>query len=250
MHARFYAPALTGAGGVVELPEEEADHLGRVLRLRSGAPVQLFDGLGHEVLGTVESVARNRVLVAVGAPIVPVPEPAVGVTLVQAVPKGDGMDQVVRDAVMLGVAAVVPLVSERTEADARRLSASGRVARWRRIALASVKQCGRAVLPAVHEPHGFDEALGTFDAPSRFLLVEPRIPGPMPVGVRTLIGRPAPASAVLIVGPEGGWTEGEVARSDGAGCTMLTLGARTLRADAAAAVGITALMCVWGEMGG
>ena len=80
------------------------------------------------------------------------PEPSVPLTLVQAVPKGDAMDQIVRDAVMMGVAGVVPLVSERAEVSVERVQASGRVARWQRIAVASAKQCGRAVVPDVHEP--------------------------------------------------------------------------------------------------
>ena len=82
----------------------------------------------------------------------PVPEPCVAVTLGQAVLKGDKMDDVVRDAVMLGVADVLPVVSARSETTLAALRKARRVERWQRIAISSAKQCGRAVVPTVHEP--------------------------------------------------------------------------------------------------
>jgi 16S rRNA (uracil1498-N3)-methyltransferase len=249
MHARFHAPDLRPGAAAVELPREEAAHLSRVLRLGVGARVQVFDGRGGEFLGRVERVEKASVRIALEGPVQAAAEPGVAITLVQAVPKGDGMDRIVRDAAMLGVVAIVPLVSERAETDRRRLDGSGRVARWQRIAIASVKQCGRAVVPAVHPPHALAECLDAFAAPRRFLLAEPGLSSPA-VGIRSLCAEPAPASAVLIVGPEGGWTDHEAALARGAGCVPLTLGPRTLRADAAAAVGITALQCVWGDLDG
>jgi 16S rRNA (uracil1498-N3)-methyltransferase len=248
MHARFYAPDLVEGSDVVELPGDEAKHLSRVLRLREGAWVQVFDGRGHEYRGRVELVEPTKVMVALESRIPSAAEPSVSLTLVQAVPKGDSMDQIVRDAVMLGVNAIVPLVSDRAEAVAGRLIASGRVARWQRIAVASVKQCGRAVVPVVHPPQTLDDCLRAFSAARRYLLAEPCLPTIAPVGVRSLLTESAPESAVLIVGPEGGWTDEEVSLANRVGCVPLTLGARTLRADAAAVVAITALQCVWGDL--
>jgi len=248
MHARFYAPDLEPDARIVELPRDEAEHLSRVLRLRAGARVQVFDGRGHEYGGRVELVERARVTVALEGRVPSAAEPSVSLTLAQAVPKGDSMDQAVRDAVMLGVKAIVPLIPDRAEVDVRRLSASGRVARWQRIAVASVKQCGRAVVPVVHEVHTLEACLGTFEAARRYLLAEPGLHAGAPAGVRSLLAEPAPESALLIVGPEGGWTEEEVSLAKRSGCVPLTLGARTLRADAAAIVGITALQCVWGDL--
>jgi 16S rRNA (uracil1498-N3)-methyltransferase len=249
MHARFYAPGLVSAGGVVELPPDEAEHLSRVLRLRAGAAIQVFDGRGREYRGQVELVERARVRVAVGEEVPAAAEPSVSLVLAQAVPKGDGMDQIVRDAVMLGVAEIVPLLADRAEVDVGRLAASGRVARWQRIAVASVKQCGRAVVPAVREPRTLEACLTGITATDRYLLAEPGLLTPSPVGIRSLCFQAAPGSALLMVGPEGGWTNDEVRLAIGAGCRPLTLGPRTLRADAAAIVGITALQCVWGEFG-
>ena len=248
MHARFYAPNLEPGRASVDLPREEAEHLSRVLRLRVGDQVQVFDGRGREFRGKVNRVGRTAATVNLEGEVEPAPEPTVRLTLVQAVPKGDAMDRIVRDATMLGVATILPLVSARAEVSHRRLEASGRVDRWQRIAVASVKQCGRAVVPAVLQPDTLEGCFGRVEAARRFLLAEPGLLSAETVGVRSLAAEPAPASAVLIVGPEGGWTAEEVRVARGAACTPLTLGPRTLRADAAAAVAITALQCAWGDL--
>jgi 16S rRNA (uracil1498-N3)-methyltransferase len=248
MHARFYAPDLEPGNAFVDLPREEADHLSRVLRLRVGDPVQVFDGRGREFRGTLGQLGRGAARVALGDELTPAPEPRVRLTLAQAVPKGDAMDRIVRDAAMLGVVSIVPVVSARAEVSARRLQASGRVERWQRIAVASVKQCGRAVVPDVLPPESLEGCLARAGAARCFLLAEPSLGARGLVGVRSLLAEPAPAAALLAVGPEGGWTDEEVAAADRAGCVPLTLGPRTLRADAAAAVAITALQCAWGDL--
>lgn len=248
MHSRFYAPGLSGGSPAVDLPREEAEHLSRVLRLHVGDPVQVFDGRGREFRGRVGQVSRAAATVTLEEEVTPAPEPSVRLTLVQAVPKGDAMDRIVRDATMLGVAAILPLVSARAEVSLGRLEASGRVDRWQRIAVASVKQCGRAVVPAVLRPETLEGCFGRVEAARRFLLAEPGLLRVDSVGVRSLSAEPAPASALLIVGPEGGWTAEEVDVARRAACTPLTLGPRTLRADAAAAVAITALLCLWGDL--
>ena len=249
MHARFHVAGLTAGDRLVDLPPEEAAHLSRVLRLRAGAEVRLFDGRGHEYLGRVHLVQGSRVVIELGEAVTAAPEPSVPLTLVQAVPKGDAMDQIVRDAVMMGIAAIVPLVSERAEVTVKRVQASGRVARWQRIAVASAKQCGRAVVPDVREPCALAECLRDYPADRRYLLTEPGLTAVAYTGVGGLRSPPVPRSALLIVGPEGGWTEEEAALAEGAGCVALTLGGRTLRANAAALVGITTLQCAWGDLG-
>jgi 16S rRNA (uracil1498-N3)-methyltransferase len=249
VHARFHVPGLTTGDRLVDLPPEEAAHLSRVLRLRIGSEVRVFDGRGHEYLGLVQLVQGSRVAIEVREAVAPAPEPSVPLTLIQAVPKGDAMDQIVRDAVMMGVAGVVPLVSERAEVSLKRMHASGRVARWQRIAVASAKQCGRAVVPDVHEPCTLSDALREYPAERRYLLTEPGLAAATPSGAADLRTAPPPRSALLIVGPEGGWTEAEAALAEHQSCLALTLGGRTLRANAAALVAIAALQCVWGDLG-
>jgi 16S rRNA (uracil1498-N3)-methyltransferase len=172
------------------------------------------------------------------------PEPAVPVTLAQAVLKGEKMDEVVRDAVMLGVAAVQPIVTRRTEATVAALVRGARVDRWRRVALASAKQSRRAVLPDVRMPLTFENFLDEPAAALRLMLVEPgATSGAEPLSA--LRQERAPADATLMIGPEGGWDEREWSAARERGIRLVSLGPRTLRADAVPVAAISVLEFLW-----
>src|SRR2546428_12938772 len=111
---RFFAPALDPGDETVMLPREEAEHLTRVLRLGVGDTVSVFDGRGREFLARVASAVRRDVRLQLVSRVEPAAEAAVAITLAQAVLKGDKMDEVIRDAVMLGIAALQPIVTQRT----------------------------------------------------------------------------------------------------------------------------------------
>src|SRR5438552_1393651 len=114
MH-RFFAPALDAGDETVILPKDESEHLRRVLRLGVGDTVAVFDGRGHEFLARVVGATPHETKVQLVSRVEPPPEATVRLTLVQTVLKGDKMDEIVRDAVMLGVSAIQPLVTKRTE---------------------------------------------------------------------------------------------------------------------------------------
>ena len=245
---RFYAPDLAPGPDGVRLPAEEADHLARVLRLKAGDEILVFDGRGREFLARVASAGRDGARVELVEPRPAVPEPAVAVTLAQAVLKSDKMDRVVRDAVMLGVSAVRPLWSARTEVPAAALRNRARAERWQRVAVASAKQCGRAVVPPVWEPVDLAALLAGDRSEIRVILVEPGGgPGPGP-GADFLRASPRPSSATVLIGPEGGWAPEEAEAARGAGFLPVTLGARTLRADAAGAAAVPILLFAWGDL--
>lgn len=245
MHVRFHAPGLQPGDQLAVLSPDESGHAVRVLRVRRGADVRLFNGRGYECAGIIDDPAPGGLVVRVVGPVRSCPEPRVALTLAQAVLKGDAMDEVVRDAVMLGVQAIVPVVSAHAECGRARLAGARRRERWQRIAVASAKQCGRAVVPEVREVVAFEEAVARLDAPVKLMLAEPAIQGP---AVRGLPSLPGPDSAALLAGPEGGWSPAEVARATAAGWSLLTLGARVLRADAAALVAIPVLQYLWGDL--
>jgi 16S rRNA (uracil1498-N3)-methyltransferase len=247
MVPRVYAPSLGPGDRTVALPADEADHLRRVLRVKPGAAIHVFDGRGREFAARVASVGRDAVVAEVGEPVAAAPEWRVGVTLAQAVLKGDKIDDVIRDAVMMGVAAIRPLLTERTDVPPAAFGRGGRTERWHRIAVASAKQCGRAVVPEILPLQSLPACLEAADADLRLMMVEPRAAA----GRRAAAGlSPAPASALLVVGPEGGWTQAEVDAAIAAGCGLMTLGERTLRADAAPIVALAVLQCAWGEVPG
>jgi 16S rRNA (uracil1498-N3)-methyltransferase len=249
VNGRFYAPGAQ-SGGVVALPEEEAQHLARVLRLKEGAAIRVFDGRGHEFDAQVGKAGKGEVLVAVGAlRSATAVEPRVTITLAQAVLKGDKMDDVVRDAVMIGVAAIQPIVTARTEVSMATLQRGNRRERWQRIAVSSAKQCGRAVVPDVREPIAFDAvpaALTALSLPDPGLMfVEPSASAD--AIALSEVNVTAPREATVIIGPEGGWTPDEIARASRS-CRLITLRSPTLRADAMSLVALTALFAAWKEI--
>jgi 16S rRNA (uracil1498-N3)-methyltransferase len=244
---RFFTPALDPGDETVVLPRDEAEHLTRVLRMGSGDTVAVFDGRGQEFLAKVVAAERRDVRVQLLSRIEPAREAAVPLTLVQAVLKADKMDDVVRDAVMLGVAAIQPIITTRTEITVAALVRGGRVDRWKRVALASVKQSRRAVVPDIRGPLTFESWLDEPQPAISLMLVEPGA-SPHAEPFSRLREQKIPSDAAIVVGPEGGWAEGEWSAAHQRGVRLVTLGHRTLRADAVPVAAISVLQFLWGDL--
>jgi 16S rRNA (uracil1498-N3)-methyltransferase len=242
--SRFYAPG-AASGKRIPLPEVEAQHLTRVLRISVGETIRVFDGRGREFEALVEKAAKDDVIIVVGVQrVAPAREPGMMITLAQAVLKGEKMDNAVRDAVMMGAAAIQPLVTTRSEVTLASLQQRRAQDRWQRIAISSAKQCGRAVLPPVLEPLEFDDVVDADSIGSAFMLVEPHAAEKvMPLA---LLDAGIPVEASIFVGPEGGWTTEEIERG-GAVAHLVTLGSRTFRADTMAVVALAAFFTLWKE---
>jgi 16S rRNA (uracil1498-N3)-methyltransferase len=224
----------------VELPPGEAHHIGRVMRLHPGDEVVVFDGHGHEWVGRLSSVAHGGASVDLISDRVPVVEPPVAVTLGIGVLKGDQMDSVVRDTTMLGVSAVVPCVTEHVAVPDRARQARA-VDRWTRVAIASAKQCERSIVPAIEPVRPLSDLLNQPGFDSVICCVEPRRGGG-----QSGLAPSRPSRALLLVGPEGGWSEDELARCRAADAFLLDLGPRTLRAEVAPTVALSVLWSHWG----
>jgi 16S rRNA (uracil1498-N3)-methyltransferase len=241
--------AIDVASATARLDDDEARHLSQVLRLRAGDEVTVFDGAGREFRARVERVSRGGADLALLDESAAAAEPAIRLTLAQAVLKGDKMDDVVRDATMMGVAAIEPLVTAHTVAH---MKPGGAPERWRRIAVASAKQCRRAVLPSIGAGMTFDDWLARDPAYVKLILVEPAAESAENRATEYTenadLKKEAPASASLLVGPEGGWSADEIEHARRAGYRPLTLGRRTLRADAVPVVAISVLQYLWGDL--
>lgn len=249
MNPRFFAPEAHNSGDLVTLSDEEARHLTRVLRLGEGAAVRIFNGRGAEFESIVESTVRDVVSVRVGQPREPAPEARLQVRLAQAVLKGDKMDDVIRDAVMMGVASIQPVVTARTEVSLGTLEKARKSQRWERIAISAAKQCGRAVIPQVLTPVTFESLtrilLESWLLGPMLMLVEPGA-SPDATSLAGLDVEP-PRAATAVIGPEGGWTTEEIGAAADV-CRLVTLGRRTIRADRMALVALSALFARWGEL--
>jgi 16S rRNA (uracil1498-N3)-methyltransferase len=219
----------------VTLPADEAHHVSHVLRLEAGDPLIVFDGVGHEWDARIVVASKREVIVEIVQGRTPVIEPATRVTLAIGLLKGSAMDEVVRDATALGVASIVPMMTAHCVVP-KRARGDDAIERWQRIAVASAKQCGRAMLPMFSEVTPFMDVL-RMPADLKLICLEPVFPGVGPEGIPAA----APYSATVMVGPEGGWSSGEVAAARLAGYRGFQMGALTLRAELAPTVALSQL---------
>jgi 16S rRNA (uracil1498-N3)-methyltransferase len=223
----FVAHPITGTETLLDGPE--AHHLIHVMRVRPGAAVVLFDGSGAEFAAVVEQVGRSEVRLSVSSRQQIDRELPVRVTLGVALPKGDRQKWLVEKAVELGVACLVPLRTARSVAD----PAAQALQRLRRTVIEASKQCGRNCLMEIAEPAPWTDFAAIGDNAAPRLLAHPGGPG-LARPTRQSQTTPLPAAAILAVGPEGGFTDEEVALAAAAGWQTVDLGARILRIETAA----------------
>jgi 16S rRNA (uracil1498-N3)-methyltransferase len=233
MGERFYCVD-AARGERVALTGDEARHLARVCRIVAGATVELFDGEGHATRATVVTVGKDRVELEPIGPPLPDRTAPILLTLATAVPKGDRFDWLVEKATELGVARLVPIVTGRSVVDPR----AGKLDRLRRAVIEACKQCGRNRLMEI------GPAVRWAD------LVAPNGPGlrliAHPDGLAfPAWPRPEPArTAWLAIGPEGGFTEDEVAQARSGGWVAVGLGASLLRVETAGIAGCARLLAL------
>jgi 16S rRNA (uracil1498-N3)-methyltransferase len=241
---RVYVAGPLVSGRRVKLEGNAASHITRVLRLRVGAALVLFDGSGGEYEGSIDQAHGGEVIVAVGARADAERESPLPVTLAQGVSRGERMDLVVQKATELGVSHLVPVLTERSVVRLSAQQSDRKVNHWRAIVIAACEQCGRNRLPPVAAPVTLREFLagGTGAAPGTRLLLSP-------AGTATLEDVPRPAAGVtVLVGPEGGLTGEEEQAAVAAGFTALRLGPRVLRTETAAIAALALLQRRFGDL--
>jgi 16S rRNA (uracil1498-N3)-methyltransferase len=145
---------------------------------------------------------------------------------------------------MLGAFAIVPMVTTHVAVPSRAWKSTAALDRWRRVAVASAKQCGRAVVPAIDSVTSFADVLTSAPGVPVFMCVEPRLAAD--VMDKSGPSNPRPTAAVVLIGPEGGWSEAELDQARAAGATLVNLGPRTLRAETVPTVVLSALWTKWG----
>jgi 16S rRNA (uracil1498-N3)-methyltransferase len=239
-HWRVHHPDLpAGEGTTIELAPAESHHVHRVLRLRPGDAVAVFDGRGRECSGVIEGGGPGGVTVRLTAEVDRAVEAPVDIELFQGLCRSDRMEWVVQKATELGVSALRPVSAG--QADARPPTA-GRLERWRRIAIEACKQSGRRRVPAI-EPV---EALPCPGPGTTAILLDGREEAD-PLG--EFLGGSAPSGVWIAVGPESGFTAAEIERSREKGWQTANLGPRTLRTETAGLVAVTIVLHRWGDVG-
>lgn len=240
---RVFAEATLAPGSVATLEGSAAEHVRRVLRLRAGDPVTLFNGDGHDYPGRVLALRGSDVQVEVVGREHARAESPLTLTLVQGIARGERMDFVMQKATELGVARIVPVETARSVVRLERDSAARKLQHWRGVAIAACEQCGRARLPAVEPPEPLAAWLARAPAHgTRRLLLDP-------AAGTSLVAAAGGASAIeLLVGPEGGLDEAERRAAAAAGYLPCALGPRVLRSETAALAALAVLQAVAGDL--
>ena len=229
-------------GSEVALPEDIANHLVRVMRLQVGERCVLFNGDGQDYGAELVSSSKREAVVRITDATALDNESPLAITLVQGVARGEKMDLILQKATELGVAAFVPVNSDRSEVKLEGERAAKRVAHWNSVVASACGQSGRARIPAVAAPLNLAAACQQLPADSLRLCLDPR-------GQWTLATLPdAPAGGIVIaIGPEGGWSERDLALLANAGFQGLQLGPRILRTETAGLATIAALQTRLGD---
>ncbi|HXR55235.1 MAG TPA: 16S rRNA (uracil(1498)-N(3))-methyltransferase [Casimicrobiaceae bacterium] len=225
-------------GGEYRLPPHAARHVAQALRMRIGDALTLFTGLGGEYAATLAHVDRRDVVVRVERHDPIERESMRAATLVQSLIAAEMMDFVVRKAVELGAAAIVPIQAARSQAIAAD-RAERRVAHWRQIAIAACEQCGRNRIPDVSRIATFDEWIDAHADAAAILDLDAK----RSLAAQTAIAAPR----AIAVGPEGGFTADEVQRATSRGAIAVHLGRRVLRAETAAVAALATLDAIAGD---
>jgi 16S rRNA (uracil1498-N3)-methyltransferase len=239
---RFYCPPPLPDGNHFELPREAAHHAHRVLRLRANDPVQVFDGKGNAFDARIDEIGSKRVVLHELQTCITEADSPLRIALAQAMCSSEKMDWVVQKATELGAAEIQPVQTQRSVAKLTTERAEKRTAHWRSVAIAACEQCGRNVLPQIHAPQEFSAWMAEMRsmAATKFIL--------QPEGSTALHKQPSPqGSVILLIGPEGGFSEDEVKMAHLAGFVPIRLGKRILRTETAAMAGIAALQTLWGD---
>lgn len=228
-------------GAIVMLPEHALGHLVRVLRLGVGDGFVLFNGDGADYQAKLLSIGKRSAEAIVGERVVIDNESPLHITLAQGVARGEKMDLILQKAVELGVHGIAPIITERTEVRLDAERSEKRMQHWRGVMAAACEQCGRARLPVLHAP----EPLPVFAAAQRSarrLILDPN-------GGKSIadLSLQQEDSLCLLIGPEGGLSERDLAALHAARFEGLRLGPRVLRTETAGIAAIAALNAVYGD---
>lgn len=226
----------------IALPDSSFQHVCKVLRLKSGHPMRLFNGKGGQYHGTLCDVEKRSANVALNEFEALDNESPIKVTLGQTLSRGERMDYAIQKAVESGVFEIQPLFSERCEVKLDDSRAEKRQAHWQQVAISAAEQCGRGVVPIVHSPKKLTDWITNCNEMLKLTLHHYSA---KPISEFT---KPDNNAVALLIGPEGGLSEEEVKISSNQGFSAISLGPRVLRTETAPIVALTAINLLWGDI--
>lgn len=241
---RIYTPQTITADQTIELEVGASRHLFTVLRLKAGAPLVLFDGSGREFDACLDGTENLKARVQTGSERISRSESPLRVTLAQGISRGERMDFTLQKAVELGVAEIIPILTERSVVRLDEKQAARKREHWQQLVIAACEQSGRVCVPVVHTPVALDSLFSANPPHNSKLLLEPDADS-----VISGLSPPVNNQILLLVGPEGGLSDAEIMAARQASFTPVRLGPRVLRTETAALVALSLLQARWGDLG-
>jgi 16S rRNA (uracil1498-N3)-methyltransferase len=247
---RVYVEAKVATGKRLVVEGSAANHITRVLRLRSGDAVTVFDGSGGEFGARIEEFRKNSVVVMVEDHRPLDRESPLPLTLAQGISRGERMDWVIQKATELGASRIVPLFTKRSMVRLDEKQADRKLQHWRAIAIAACEQCGRNKIPDLAAPVDFFDVLPADDSGATRLLLSPT--GDLRIEDLEGMGQDAHQDArkgiTVLIGPEGGLEDVEQEAALAAGFKAVRLGPRVLRTETAAIAALTIIQRYFGDL--
>ncbi len=236
---RIYTSQPLTPGAHLELEKNAANHIGRVLRMKAGQRLKLFNGNGRVFQGEIVAVTKKATSVSLMAEETPQVESPLRIVLGQAMSRGERMDYAIQKAIELGIAEITPLFTERCEVRLSTERQEKRRQHWEKVVISACEQCGRNTLPIIHPPASINDWLSCQTTDLRFVLHHRT--------EKKLEGYDRPESVSLLVGPEGGLTMDEIALAEKHQCHALSLGPRVMRTETAPIAAAGIMHYVWGD---
>jgi 16S rRNA (uracil1498-N3)-methyltransferase len=239
----------------VQIHGDDAFHIQNVMRAKIGDHLIVADGVGQEAIAEIVTLSKGSVEATYEEITRSAGEARIDVWLAQALPKGDKMEIVIQKGTEIGANRFIPFTSERTIVQYDAKKEAKRVERWARIAKEAAEQAHRGRIPTIESVLSWRELLAIVPNVSMaFICYEKENVQQFRELLRTVLDKDSPSTnpiqIMLIIGPEGGLTEGEIRDAEQAGCRTISLGRRILRTETAALVGLSCILYESGEMGG
>ncbi|OQX38082.1 MAG: 16S rRNA (uracil(1498)-N(3))-methyltransferase [Oceanospirillales bacterium LUC14_002_19_P2] len=236
---RIYTPQALCADTTIILTDSAANHVGKVLRMRPGEPLTLFNGEGGSWQAEVHLVSKKLVEVRTLEQLEGGNESPLRIELGQSLSRGERMDYAIQKATELGVTDITLLFSERCEVKLSSERQEKRLNHWQQVAISACQQCGRNRVPTIHAPVSLDTWLDNRQTDLNFVLHHRT--------EKQLKGFERPQSVSLLIGPEGGLTTTEIEQAQDRGFHPLALGPRVMRTETAPVAAAAVLQYLWGD---
>lgn len=239
--SRFFVPSENISEDSIIINGSDVNHIRNVLRRREGDSVSVSDSSGTEYLCTIRKISDSEIFLDITDKMQSDTELGMDIVLFQGLPKKDKMEFIIQKAVELGVTEIYPVINERTVVKLDAKKAAQKTERWNKISEAAAKQSGRMIIPEVHTPVSFEQAVRIAEKLEYTMIPYENAEG-MAYSAQCVSDAVKAEAVGVFIGPEGGFSKQEVDRAEAVGAKVISLGKRILRTETAGLAVLSVLM--------